>query len=256
MDHNGQVSVQFVGGPTAVIRYAGIAFVTDPTFDGPREFKVGPGRVLVKTEGPAIAADEIDAVDVVLLSHDQHADNLDDEGRAFLSRAARILTTQSAASRLEVRAEALPNFETVDVGDVVRVTGVPAQHGPDGSEDLTGEVTGFVLTADGYPTVYVSGDNASVRVVQSIADRVGTVDVALLFAGAARTALAGGEPLTLTGTRAAEAAVILGADHLIPLHTRGWAHFSEGADAVVAAFDAAGIADRLTVLEPGACVEF
>jgi CspA family cold shock protein len=38
---------------------------------------------------------------------------------------------------------------------------VPALHGPEGSEHLVGEVTGFVLAGPGLPTVYVSGDNAS-----------------------------------------------------------------------------------------------
>ena len=36
------------------------------------------------------------------------------------------------------------------------------------------------------PTVYVSGDNASLGAVQAVADHAGPVDVAVLFAAAAR----------------------------------------------------------------------
>ena len=43
---------------------------------------------------------EVGAVDAVLLSHDQHADNLDHAGRAFLPRAARVLTTVIGAPRI------------------------------------------------------------------------------------------------------------------------------------------------------------
>ena len=98
---------------------------------------------------------------------------------------------------------------------------MPAQHGPDGSEHLVGEVTGFVLGGEDLPTVYVSGDNPSLEVVRAIADRVGRVDVAVLFAGAARTALAAGAYLTLTSQAAAEAAKLLGARAVVPLHFEG-----------------------------------
>ena len=53
------------------------------------------------------------------------------------------------------------------------VTAVPAQHGPDGTDHITGPVIGFVLSAPGAETVYVSGDNASLDVVRGIAERIG-----------------------------------------------------------------------------------
>ena len=136
-------------------------------------------------------------------------------------------------------------------GGTLRVTRTPAQHGPDGTEHLTGEVAGFVLSGDGLPTVYVSGDNASLDVVRAVGERTGPVDIAILFAGAARTALLGDAYLTLTSTQAAEAARILGARHVVPLHFDSWAHFTEGGDELLAAFARAGLADRLTLLAPG-----
>lgn len=50
-------------------------------------------------------------------------------------------------------------------------------------------MTGFVLAGSGLPKTYVSGDNASLERVREIAKRLGPVDVALLFVGAAQTAL-------------------------------------------------------------------
>jgi L-ascorbate metabolism protein UlaG (beta-lactamase superfamily) len=65
----------------------------------------------------------------------------------------------------------LPNWERTELtgpdGGTLFLTGVPAQHGPDGSEHLVGEVTGFVVSGPGLPTVYVSGDNASLDVVRA-----------------------------------------------------------------------------------------
>ena len=130
------------------------------------------------------------------------------------------------------------------------MTGVPAQHGPDGTTDVTGEVTGFVLRADDLPTVYVSGDNASLDLVETISDRIGAIDVALLFAGAARSPLLDAN-LTLDSDQAARAALLLDAGVVIPVHTEGWQHFTQGPDTVTDAFARRGEQERLALLGPG-----
>ena len=78
--------------------------------------------------------------------------------------------------------------------------------------------------------------------VGEVADRIGDIDIAVLFAGAASVpAKERGRPLTLTSARAAAAAEVLGAKVVIPAHVDGWAHFSEGPAEFAAAFDQAGI---------------
>ena len=104
--------------------------------------------------------------------------------------------------------------------------------------------------------MYVSGDNASLEIVQDIADRIGAIDVALLFAGAARTSLFDGAPLTLTSADAAAAARLLDARWVVPLHVRGWAHFSQGPNDVHAAFADANLTDRLRIIDPGEIATF
>jgi L-ascorbate metabolism protein UlaG (beta-lactamase superfamily) len=248
------IGVRAIGGPTAVLEIGGVRLVTDPTFDPPREYPVGPGRVLAKLMPPALGPDEIGPVDAVLLSHDQHADNLDIAGRQYLSRAPLVLTTAAAVDRLGGTSRVVPPWEHVDLprptGGALRVTRVPARHGPEGTEHLVGEVAGFVLSGEDLPTVYVSGDNASLDIVRDVAARFDRIDVAILFAGAARTPLVDGF-LTITSAQAAEAARILDAPYVVPLHFEGWGHFTEGRDDLVEAFIAAGLADRLTLLAPG-----
>ncbi|HJQ46429.1 MAG TPA: MBL fold metallo-hydrolase [Amycolatopsis sp.] len=242
--------VTFVGGPTALLEMSGKRLLTDPTFSPAGVLETTPGRPLTKTEDPAVSRETIGEIDAVLLSHDQHVDNLDPAGRKLVGEVLLTLTTVSGARRLGGTAQGLPPWAAISLGPL-EVISVPAQHGPPGCEPVTGEVTGFVLRRRGVPSVYVSGDNASLDVVRAIAKRVGHIDVALLFAGAARTSLLDGAPLTLTSEDAAEATRILGAKMVIPLHTRGWAHFSEGPDAVRKAFANAGLSDRLRMLEPG-----
>jgi L-ascorbate metabolism protein UlaG (beta-lactamase superfamily) len=247
------MTVRLIGGPTALIEIGGLRLLTDPTFDPPGDHPVG-SRTLVKTRGPVVPLDEIGPIDAVLLSHDQHPDNLDDGGRTLLGRVPLVLSTTDAERRLGGRTTALPAWQDFSLarpgGRMLWVTGVPAQHGPDGTTDVTGEVTGFVLRADDLPTVYVSGDNASLDLVGTIADRVGTIDVALLFAGAARSPLLDAN-LTLDSDQAARAAQRLDAGVVIPVHTEGWQHFTQGPDTIADAFARRGEQERLVLLGPG-----
>src|ERR1700744_5912557 len=92
-----------VGGPTTVLDLGGPRIVSDPTFDPP-----GPHGYLTKTAGPAVADDQLGPVALVLVSHDNHPDNLDDRGRALALAAPLVLTTGSGAKRLGQPAVALP----------------------------------------------------------------------------------------------------------------------------------------------------
>lgn len=243
------MEITYVGGPTALISLGGLAFLTDPGFDEPREY-VLPGRTVTKLTGPALQPADLGQIDAVLLSHDEHLDNLDLSGRELLASVPLVLSTPDAAGRIE-GVRGLANWETVELprpdGGTLTVTGLPALHGPEGAERELGVVTGFLLSGDGLPTVYVSGDNASVDLVAEISQRVGRIDVAVLFAGAARVDLMGGAPLTLTVEAAVEAARILAPAAILAVHTEGWAHFSEGPDQLAAAFADAGLSDRLHI---------
>jgi L-ascorbate metabolism protein UlaG (beta-lactamase superfamily) len=247
-----QVQVRTFGGPTALFEYGGLRFLTDPTFDDPGDYP-SPGATLTKTAPSTTAPAHLGTVDVVLLSHDEHADNLDNSGRALLADVPLTLTTPGGGKRLGEGAKGLADWESIELdrpgGGTVTVTGVPAIHGPGPREEVepfTGQVVGFVLTGEDLPTVYVSGDNASLDAVKEIAERFAPVDTAVLFAGAPRfPMLFDGGLLVLDSAQAAEATRILGARHVVPVHHDSWAHFTEDRGELESAFTAAGLADRL-----------
>lgn len=249
--------VRVYGGPTALFEYGGLRFLTDPTFDEPGVYERPSRGNLTKTAPPAGSPADLGRIDVVLLSHDDHPDNLDHSGRALLADVPLTLTTPGGGQRLGGTTKGLADWESVELdrpgGGTVTVTGVPAIHGPGSRAEVepgSGQVVGFVLTGSGLPTVYVSGDNASLDAVQEIADRFGPIDTAVLFAGApSLPGVFGGAPLVLNSAGAAEAAKILRARRVVPVHYNSWAHFSEGQDELVAAFTAAGLADRLDLGE-------
>lgn len=242
-----KINALLVGGPTLHFTYGGLGFLTDPTFDEPGSY---PGGItLHKLTGPAVPASALGAIDVVLLSHDEHADNLDDAGRALLPGVPLVLGTEGSATRIP-HVTGLAPWQAHRVGDVT-VTAVPALHGPEGAEALSGPVIGFILQSDGEPTVYVSGDNASVDVVREIAERFPRIDVAVLFAGAANVGRFGDSDLTLNARTALEAAEVLADAVIVPIHAEGWFHFSETRDRLRLMFEFADRGDRLRLLPPG-----
>ncbi len=242
-----------VGGPTALIEAGGFRLLTDPTFDGPGEYRL-PHTTLVKTSRPALAPDDIGAVDAVLLSRDQHADNLDRSGRTYLGRAGRVLTTQAGAARLGGRAEGMAPWDSRDLvtqdGRSLRITATPARHGPAGIEPLAGDVIGFVLAfGDQHvQSVYATGDTVWYEGVAEVARRF-RVRLVLLFAGAARTR--GPFDLTMDTNDAIEAAQAFPDALIVPVHCEGWAHFSPSREDLEASFAALGIGSRLRSPQPG-----
>jgi len=108
------LSITLIGGPTALIEIDGFRLLTDPTFDAPGDYQL-PHVKLQKLTGPALPADSIGEIDAVLLSHDQHSDNLDHSGKAFLSKAKRVLTTEAGARRLGVHAEGFAPWASTEL---------------------------------------------------------------------------------------------------------------------------------------------
>jgi L-ascorbate metabolism protein UlaG (beta-lactamase superfamily) len=245
-----RLGIQLVGGPTAILEYGGLRWLTDPALSPPGQY-----GGLTKLTGPAVEITEHDPIDVVLLSHHHHSDNLDPAGRAFLPSAEHVLSTTKAAEELRGNVVGMQPWSEVELesprGGTVKVTAVPAQHGPDGSDEIQGPVLGFVLSAPGADEIYVSGDNASRDVVRAIVHKTGELTIAILNAGAVQLSKFDGAYLTLSADHAADVAQILGARIVIPLHFEGWAHFTQGADELEAAFSGNGIRGRLLMLERG-----
>ena len=245
--------ITLIGGPTVLIEVGGFRLLTDPTFDQPGDYKL-PHVVLTKTAGPALSADQVGPVDAVLLSHDQHSDNLDHSGRDFLTRASRVLTTVAGAKRLGGKAEGFAPWDSTELarpdGRRLRITATPARHGPAGIEPLSGDVIGFVLSLDDgtQKPIYVTGDTVWYDGVAEVARRF-QAGVVMPFAGAAQTR--GPFHLTMDTNDAIETARAFPDALIVPVHYDGWAHFKQTGSDLDVSFKVLGFADRLRILTPG-----
>lgn len=244
--------ITLIGGPTALIEIAGVRLLTDPTFDPPGLYQRIPVH-FEKLTGPALTPDEIGVVDVVLLSHDQHLDNLDHAGRRYLPGVSQVLTTQPGAMRLGGNAYGLAPFETRVItgrsGRSLFVTATPARHGPPGIEPVSGDVIGFLIGVEAPgDLLYISGDTVWYAGTAELAQRF-TPRLLMLFTGSAEPR--GAFHMTMDANDALEAAHAFPEARVMAVHNEGWAHFRESADALAAAFATLGQASRLIMLERG-----
>jgi L-ascorbate metabolism protein UlaG (beta-lactamase superfamily) len=251
-----EATLTLIGGPTVLIELDGLRLLTDPTFDPPGDYQ---GAVpLKKTAGPALSAEAVGVVDAVLLSHDQHFDNLDRGGRDFLARAKTTFTTRIGASRLGGASTGLGPFETVAIdragGARLFITATPARHGPPGIEPFTGDVVGFLIgrAAPG-DAIYVTGDTLWYGGTAEVARRY-QPKLVIAFAGAAEPR--GAFDVTMDSNDVIETAYAFPAATIVGVHNHGWAHFTESAADRAGAFATLRIANRLTTPELGRPARF
>ena len=227
-----------IGGPTVLLEFEGWRILTDPTFDRPgRTYRFGWGTSSRKVSGPAIEIDDIGPVDAVLLTHEHHADNLDEAGRTLLPGAGVVITTLSGARRLGQNARGLETWGTTQLEraglPAIAVTATPCRHGPPGSHPIVGDVIGFSLTWAGqeHGSLWISGDTVLYGGVREVADRC-AVGTALLHLGGVRFPITGPVRYTMTARDGIELVGALRPTTVIPVHYEGWSHFRQGRPAI------------------------
>jgi L-ascorbate metabolism protein UlaG (beta-lactamase superfamily) len=253
------VRLTHLGGPTVLVEVGGWRLLTDPTLDPPgRRYGFGWGASSRKLSGPALPPGGLGAIDAVLLTHDHHADDLDDAGRALLPSAGAVVTTVPGARRLGGQARGLRAWESTRLDapgrPALEVTATPCRHGARLLRPLYGEVVGFALRWEGqrHGVLWISGDTVLYDGARDAAARL-EVDALVLHAGAVRFAVTGPLRYTLSAAEAVELSRLAGARTIVPVHYEGWSHFSQGRDALERAFAAAPAPVRESVrwLAPG-----
>ena len=160
------LKITHIGTATAVLNIDGVNFLTDPYFSPPEtKHEVGPDQYLTNAEALGLQLNELPPIDCVLLSHEDHADNLDEPGRTLLN-GRHVLTTLDGAKNLAPRpaVKGLAEWETVKLtlgGKQFTITGTPCVHYPGG------EVTGFIIETESFGkdpksgkpnAIFISGD--------------------------------------------------------------------------------------------------
>ena len=251
--------ITHIGTATMLLEIGPMRLLTDPAFDPPGgNYNFGFGTSSTKLTAPAIRPEDIGDIDAVLLSHDQHEDNLDEAGRTLLPRAGKVITTSAAAKRLSNNAIGLKPWQTTNIksGDSeIKVTAVPARHGSLWSHIIVGETTGFILEWNGqeHGALYISGDTVWFNRIHEIAQRfkIGTI---ILHVGKASFPITGPIRFTLNAKEAVRIIKVLNPHTAIPIHYEGWSHFREPRAEAEKFFSAAELNEKVQWLPLGAPV--
>ncbi|WP_298362729.1 MBL fold metallo-hydrolase [uncultured Litoreibacter sp.] len=254
----------FIGMATVLLEIGGTRILTDPVLDPKGSaYKLGKSGLVryVNEAGPALPSAELGDVDIALVSHDQHKDNLDRSGREFLKSVGDTVTTTTGAARLKSRhgisTTGLKPWQHHDVtlkdGSNLRITATPARHGPPVIAPLVaGPVIGFLLEWPGFKngSVYLTGDTRLYSGVNTVARKF-TVGTVMINLGAGQFSATGSTCYSMTAKEGVECAKLFPAAKIVPLHFEGWSHLSQSRADVEQAFAIAGMSERLIWLEPG-----
>ncbi|KAF8671498.1 Zn-dependent hydrolases of the beta-lactamase [Rhizoctonia solani] len=252
-----RVDMTFIGTATAIISIDGVNFITDPVFDNVgTTYDLGI-LTLESLKAPALGLHEIPAIDAVLLSHEDHPDNLDTAGRTLLDGRL-VVTTPDGANNLKPRPAVHPilPWQTLPLsigGKKFDITGTPCVHLPGG------ETTGFIIhtesfgmSAEGLPNaIYFSGDTIYLEELGQMRKKFHVVLAIINLGGVVISLPSGPAQITLDGKSAVRLIQDIGADLVVPIHFDSWKHFKEPSTESKRTFEEAGLKDKVIWLEPG-----
>jgi len=252
------VKISHIGTATALIDIDGVIFLTDPAFDpAGSEYPIPGHGSLLNSVGPALEINQLPHIDAVLLSHEDHEDNLDHKGRTLLEDR-KVYTTQDGAGKLQPRpgifgfAPWESRHVTVGHKNFI-ITATFCKH-------FMGETVGFMIECDSFGTdtktglpnaIWFGGDTVNTPELLQIKDKWHVV-VAILNLG---NAMAGDLQITMSGHDAAILCQDLGVEYICPIHFEGWRHFTEHGEDLKKSLVGEGIAERVRWLKLGEAVQ-
>jgi L-ascorbate metabolism protein UlaG (beta-lactamase superfamily) len=254
----------------------GLRILTDPVFDSADEtypflpFPLSFFFEARRTKGPALSLLELPPhkpLDLILLSHAHHGDNLDHAGEGLLYYAREVITSVRGKEHLryKVPATGLKPWATTThfspSGLQIRITATPAHHRPAWLPEGH-EVVGFLIEWDAQPgleaqengAIYISGDTVYFDGIAEFTRRyAGKIGTALLHLGAVKFRRLPIGHYTFNGSEAARTAAEVGAKQIIPLHYEEeiWDHFAETRESYNQAFADKDLTSKVLWLEPG-----
>jgi L-ascorbate metabolism protein UlaG (beta-lactamase superfamily) len=258
-----KVDITYIDTACLLININGFRIITDPSLDSKSGFfprlTSKPFIFSKKTIEPANSKILQNNIDLALVSHDQHGDNLDDKGKELLKHVSCTLSTRGAEKRLKnLKIIGLKPWETYpiehDLLEGLKITAVPAQHtNIKRLHYAVGHVIGFVIEWKGQENgaLYISGDTVLFEGIDEIAKRF-KIHTAILHLGAGAFPYLNSKlRLTMNAAEAIEVTNILKCKQVIPIHYEGWWHFMEPIEKMKSELNKAMMKDQLIWLERG-----
>lgn len=229
-----KIQITHIDTACILLEINGYRILTDPTLDKAGQlYHHGFGSFSRKTDNPAISASELPEIDLILLSHHQHKDNFDHQGKAFTRTVDKVISTRPASKAMP-GVIGLDDWENFSINTPkltnLKITATPAQHHPSWvPEFLSGKVIGFLITFDEQKNgaIYISGDTVYFPRIDEIGERY-KIDVGIFHVGSVQFRyLTGFGRYTMNSKDLIKAVDVLNPASIVPIHHRGWTHFKE-----------------------------
>jgi L-ascorbate metabolism protein UlaG (beta-lactamase superfamily) len=258
-------SVQFIGTATVLIRYAGFTILTDPNFLHKGDHvHLGYGLKSQRLTEPAIPLDKLPPIDLVVLSH-FHGDHFDQLVQEKLDRNIPIVTTEEATKALAdlgfKNRHALATWDALSVrkgSATLRITAMPARHGPPGASvplpETMGSMLEFAADKGGGYRMYISGDTLVYEDLEDIPRRYPDIDLALLHLGGTR--ILSVMKVTMDGKDGVKLMQLVAPHHAIPIHYNDYDVFKSPLSEFESEVKAAGLQGKVTYLKHGETYRF
>lgn len=245
------MNIRLIRHATLWLEYAGLTLLVDPMLG-----EAGAQPPIPNTPNPRpnplvplrVPAEELGAPDAVLVTH-LHRDHWDPAAAAALGKRTPVYCQPGDAGAIEA-----DGFESVTaVRNSCRIGGITVmrtcgRHGTGIIGRMMGKVSGFVLQAEGEPTVYIAGDTVWCRGVRKALDRC-RPDVTVVNAGGAR--FLQGKPITMDADDVVRLCRYAPYTQAVAVHMEAINHCLVTRQELRLRLEAEGLADRVVLPADG-----
>ncbi len=249
------MKLQLIRNATMKLAYAGRTILTDPMLSPQGAIESFAGIAPNPTIEMPFSIDEIvSGVQGVLVSH-IHQDHFDKAAQSAIDKSTPIFCQPGDVAQFtEQGFQIVIPVEGSHTWDGITITRTGGRHGSGSILEMMGEVSGFVLQADGEPTVYWVGDSIWCEPVRQAIERF-EPDLIITHSGGAT--LPGHDPIIMDGEQTLELLEAAPEATVVAVHFESLDHLTVSREAMRQLADGTDISPtRLLIPSDGQTLSF